>query len=692
MVNLWSNVTEQPIPVIKSGTCANVIADSTRSLQQCVQEQLTHLDNRARALATCGSFGAALKDVARIRQLVPSSAMGYLCAGHVYSLQGRQKAAINIYDKGLAAVSSSDPSHQQLVEARSMAQQRDRKRIDFINELPLDIIMNIAPWILSTERMAPSEIREYLDVSRVWREKLLSCVRELHVLSTTNDSHLDADGLPGLIATYCTTLTLESRVTCLRDFISDARYPLLKALNINQVSAGDNYDEYGYCGSRHFLDIVASFRYTATLTRLRIFAGESYFIPFGDILNNCPSLVDLETTYISANMSTAPASCPNLKSLSFMLNKYQDLDMDDITKRLPGLERLVTSPFQYAKDLGIIQDNCPKLEVIGSHGSVGFPATSNYDDTPTTMVGVRMLYIHDYETRWSDLHQGEIEHVVEFMQQNSDTLQDISFCTTFPYNDEESDGHSVVADSNAFTFTRMTSYKQQEIYVPEHLCIARMVVQKSPHLKSFELVRGFDHDDLVFVNAGELFDYLVGICTLESAIIKLPNKCTLMYEGGMERFIQYHSRIDTQLHTLILPQYTRLSNDALDALTTLPRLKTLGFDLSTVQGEDDEDGKKASRFIQKLRLRCPQLQHLEVVSDAPIPDIVFAQLSKLNIKSLHLIMLSLFMHNAPTSLLNLLECPQLQELHIYPPYRITKNRTNTCIRTKLESKIPRLSW
>ncbi|KAJ8654720.1 hypothetical protein O0I10_009611 [Lichtheimia ornata] len=360
MANVWSDVTEQPIPVIKSGTCANVIADSTRRLQQCVQDQLTHLDNRARALATSGNFEAALKDVARIRQLVPSSVMGYLCGGHVYSLQGRQKAAIDIYDQGLVAVSSSDPSHQQLVEARSMAHQRDSTRIDFIKELPLDIIMNIAPRILSEEKVAPSEIRAYLDVSRVWREKLLMCIRELHVLSTINDSHLDADGLPGLIATYCTTLTLESRVTCLRDFISDARFPLLKALTINQVrdSAGDDYDDYDEddeYGSGYLRDIIASFRSTATLTQLKIFAYESCYIPFADILSNCPSLVDLEATCIDSDMSTAPASCPNLKSLSFMLNEDQHFDMNDITKRLPGLERLVASPFQYAKDFGIIK-------------------------------------------------------------------------------------------------------------------------------------------------------------------------------------------------------------------------------------------------------------------------------------------------------------------------------------------------
>lgn len=302
-----------------------------------------------------------------------------------------------------------------------------------------------------------------------------------------------------------------------------------------------------------------------------------------------------------------------MKSVAFMLNEEQDFDMDDITKRFPGLERLVISPFYYAGALETIQNNCPKLKVIGSHGSGDFPAKSNYDNDTTTTDGVRMLYIHDYVTHWLDPDEGEMEYMMEFMQRNCDTLEDVSFYTSFPYSDEEEeqesddeDDYADAADSKAFTFTRMTSYKQEKIYVPQHLRIARMVLQKSPHLKKFELVRGgFDDDDPVYVNVGELFDDLIGLCTLESAIIKLASKDPEVDVGGIERFIQYHSTIDSQLHTLILPQNVRLSNDALETLTALPQLKTLGLDLSLVQGGDDEDGEKVSRFIQNLGSECP---------------------------------------------------------------------------------------
>lgn len=418
-----------------------------------------------------------------------------------------------------------------------------------------------------------------------------------------------------------------------------------------------------------------------------LFADESYHIPFADILSNCPSLVDLDISYIDSNMSTAPASCPNMKSLAFRLDEDQYFVMDDITKRFPGLEKLMVSPFHYTRALGIIQDNCPKLKVIGNHGIDDFPARSEYDDT-SSAVGVRVLYVNSYITDWVDLDQGETEHMVEFMQRNSGTLEEVLFYAPFPYNGQQGDSHPAAsADSNDFTFSRMTNFTQREICGPQHLHIPRLVAQKSPHLKKFELLRGdFNGDEgPVYVNVGELFDDLIGLYTLESAIVKLTSKDPTVDVGGIERFIQYHSRIDSQLHTLLLPQNVRLSSDALDSLAALPQLKTLGLGLPLMQGEGVE---KVSRFIQKLGSGCPQLKRLELVSKGPIPDIIFSQLSKLNIKSLQLIMLS---RAAPASLLSLLECPQLQELHIYP--RCSKSdQNNIYIKKMLESKIPKLSW
>ncbi|CDH54737.1 predicted protein [Lichtheimia corymbifera JMRC:FSU:9682] len=296
----------------------------------------------------------------------------------------------------------------------------------------------------------------------------------------------------------------------------------------------------------------------------------------------------------------------------------------------------------------------------------------------STALGVRTFYVKGHkEDYWMGQDHGNSEHVMEFMKRNSHTLQDIHFSTSLPFNGLP-DHAAATADSNvAFTFNRVTSYTQQ-IDHQQHLCIARMIARNSPHLKTFELSASphFLADDV-----GELFHDLSVHCELESAIVRLNSRDPLLEVGGTERFIHHHGTIDLQLHILILPQNVRLSNDALDTLTALPRLRTLGFGLPLVQG-DDADGANISRFIQKLGSGCPQLQRLELVSKDPIPDTVFVQLSKLNIKSLHLTMLYLANHNntMPASILALLDCPQLQDLRLGRPtltfWATSRNPTN----------------
>ena len=229
MADSSSDFSQQPIFTIASGASTKVIADSTHCLQRCVQEQLGYLDNRARALASCAHFEAALRDAATMQELAPTLAAGYLYAGHVYSLQGRQYAAIDIYDQGLAAIPLSDPSRQQLVDARSMAQGKDSKCVDLIKDFPLDIIEHIVPRILSEEEIAPNELEEYLGVSRVWREKLLLGVRELHIEGRTDDD-LGGNDLLEQVAPYCTALTLKRNTNGFTRFNPKAPFKSLHTL------------------------------------------------------------------------------------------------------------------------------------------------------------------------------------------------------------------------------------------------------------------------------------------------------------------------------------------------------------------------------------------------------------------------------------------------------------------------------
>ncbi|CDH54732.1 predicted protein [Lichtheimia corymbifera JMRC:FSU:9682] len=667
MVSVRSDFTQQPILAIESGTWDNAIADSRHRIQQCIQEQLTHLDNRARALATSGNFEAALRDVAMIRQLAPFSAVGYLCEGHVYMLQGRQKAAIDIYDQGLVAVPSSDPSHQQLVEARSMAQERDGIRIDFIKEFPIDIIENIAPRVLSQEMIAPSEIREYLDVSHVWRERLLLSTQELGLESVGDIDLGDDDDLLEHIAPHCTTLTIERGATGFHRLLSRARFPSLHTL-IAVFSRNDDHDDNMVSRSVAIVSSLGS-----TLTHLEITTSEhadahGRSVWLGEILSSCPNLVHLKTYDVHTGMENAPECHPNLKRL--LLWTYNDLlPIDDITKRLPGLEVLVANAFYDTEDLKILQDNCPNLKVVGYNDP---KASYFYVPTTTTTttrsqnhgdqqdcIGVHTFYVDRHEL---NVFEVDLNDIMDFMRRNKNALQHVYFYT--PLRDEGEVDNSIpilnlnravqAADDGA-RFNSMATFVNT-ILDDSDMPLTRWIAQRSLGLKEIKLLR-----DMIYgrreVDTSALFDDLIGRCGLESVIIQLHGDPTMDTEGA-ERFIRYHGTVDSPLHTLTLPNHTRLSKDALDTLTKLPRLENLSISWPWMKEEDQED-EKCSDFIGKL----DRLQHLEICSDEVVPDDIFLQLSKLNITSLNLYIPILNLPT-PTVLLFLLQCPNLQKLTV----------------------------
>ncbi|CDH54726.1 predicted protein [Lichtheimia corymbifera JMRC:FSU:9682] len=671
MVSLWSDVTQQPILAIESGTCPNVIADSTRRIQQCVQELLTHLDNRTRALATSGNSEAALEDVARIQQLVPFSAVGYLCAGHVYSLQGRQKAAIDVYDQGLDAVPLLDPSYQQLVEARSMAQERDSIRIDFIKDFHIDIIENIAPWILSQGEMKTREIRQYLGVSPVWRERLLMCIRDLHLESLSDYDFADDHELLEQVASRCTALTLQRNT------------PGFPRLMSRTHPRDDDYDDYDEDDEDYISpidkEIAALVSVGSTLTQLKIMTcGDGIW--FGEILSSCPNLVHLETYDVHTDMEDAPECHPNLKRLLFWLSEDES-DIHDITKRLPELEVFSANPIYDSNDLKILQDNCPNLKVIGCNdydaSCFHVPTTSTSITTRGHQhyIGVHTVYIDRHE---SNHFQVDIRDIVNFMKRNSHTLQHVYFYV--PVGGSADDVAIFNHAGDGALFNSVTSLIN---CMNDHddMLLPRWIARESPHLKEIKISKS-ESSHLHGIDTGALFDDLIGHCELESVTFQLHGDPT-MDTGGVERFIQYHGTFDSLLHTLILPKHTHLSKDALEALTKLPRLENLSISWPLTKEEDQED-ENSSHLIGKL----DRLQHLEIFSDDVVPDDVFLQLSKLNITSLNLYIPIL---KLPTILLSLLQCPNLQELFV--SHSLGKDETFIDeIRNMLKSKIEKVNF
>ena len=424
----------------------------------------------------------------------------------------------------------------------------------------------------------------------------------------------------------------------------------LSSYQITVISLCSPWNRDDYKAPQKAID--ALFSLGSTLTYLDI--DLSVYISLGDILSNFPHLVHLETYNVVVSMDTAPECHPRLKTLQFWQHgKYPDIH--DITRRLPALEIFVTYPFYHSRDVKVLQDNCPNLKIIACNDYNRYLrdiSTTNHDDT--SHIGVHTVHIG-----FNDEFTVDSKDLTEFMIRNSHSIQHLVFHASSPYIHDDHRIYRTRIPNHAIQpvcLSRMTTYSQR-IYGEHDMLLTRWIASKSPHLKKLALNRYIAED----IDTSGLFDDLVGCCALETLTIPLSQLAS-MDMTGIERFIRYHSTIDSQLHTLTLPEKTRLSNDALDALATLPRLENLSIELPLVQHQDS-DGEHFSRFIHKLALGCPRLKHLDISSEGPIPDKIILRLSELSVTSLHLDLYS-YKDQMPMSLLSLLQCPRLRELHI----------------------------
>ncbi|KAJ8657570.1 hypothetical protein O0I10_006634 [Lichtheimia ornata] len=132
------------------------------------------------AFTKSANFESALHDANLIQQLSPSSALGYLREADVYGEQGKQCHIINICNKGLSKVDTNDKHYATLQQVKEDAEQRQSTRIDFIKQLPTDIVITtLVPMLMDDFIMSSTTPSPYLYVSNVWRDRIVQCFNGL---------------------------------------------------------------------------------------------------------------------------------------------------------------------------------------------------------------------------------------------------------------------------------------------------------------------------------------------------------------------------------------------------------------------------------------------------------------------------------------------------------------------------------
>lgn len=226
----------QPIAIPQRHHVTETITDATRWLEESTQRRLVLLNDRARALAASAKFEAAMNDTTTMQTIAPSSGMGYLCAGHVHQLQGRHRACIAICDRGLSVVPSSDTYYQQLVDMRSMAVKHNSVYVDFIKELPGEIVEIIVDKLFTDDtRIGMDHLCQYLSISHIWRDTIVQSIRHLHLVSEPGKDLVDSSGyILKHTAPYAAALTIKYEANSAYKLFQQYQFPSLRYLDLDE--------------------------------------------------------------------------------------------------------------------------------------------------------------------------------------------------------------------------------------------------------------------------------------------------------------------------------------------------------------------------------------------------------------------------------------------------------------------------
>lgn len=230
----WLPLSQDASFTVQHCNNGDKIVAATDIIQQTMLQLYHALHDRAKLLANSAQFDAALRDASAMIHMQPTVGLGYLCQGDVYCLQGRYAAALPVYDNGLQAVSSSDPYYKDLLQQRMSAMRINNKRIDFVGQLPVDIISTyliprIMPVLLSTG-CCP-----YLHVSRTWQQRLSQHAEDLsfevdYQADSFKNGHKQLMRFAPYVKSLDGTITKQKRLV---DLLSRAHFSSLNKLKLH---------------------------------------------------------------------------------------------------------------------------------------------------------------------------------------------------------------------------------------------------------------------------------------------------------------------------------------------------------------------------------------------------------------------------------------------------------------------------
>ncbi|KAJ8658018.1 hypothetical protein O0I10_006289 [Lichtheimia ornata] len=360
--SIWNDLCQQPVITASTEKYTTLVTNATTQLRQPIDSIMTTLNERAMALSKCANFEAALRDANTMQQLSPSSPIGYLCEATIFNEQGKWRQAIDTCNKGFNVVDTNDAHYAMLQRAKADAEDSASKRIDFIKELPVDIVTStLIPMLVDDFCLESLTPCPYLHVSHVWRDSILQCSGELHFHTSYSEEEEDVEKCAQLVrfARHINSLHVRrySKGTWLSDLLRHNEFSSLRGLSVNGIPIS-NMDDFVRA-----LGCVGD-----TLTHLTIHEGDHGRLSFVDILTTCSNLNWLTISqHNGGDFSSLPTTTwPNITTLSIeVTEEYLTRDqIIRICKCFPSLKKFQLHPCQGVGSALLIPQYCPLLTSV----------------------------------------------------------------------------------------------------------------------------------------------------------------------------------------------------------------------------------------------------------------------------------------------------------------------------------------
>ncbi|KAJ8663831.1 hypothetical protein O0I10_000105 [Lichtheimia ornata] len=630
----------------------NTIVDDTKILHDLVQQQLKVLNRRAMALATNALFEEALHDATQMKQIASYAPSGYLCAAQIFTMQGRQLAAIHECNKGLQTVSLADPLYDQLQVIKSEAESRQDTCIDFITELPLDIIDNIATRFFPQVIRSYDTASPYLNVSRNWRDRLCACV-ELRFSLTAFDASSEtfhalesyAPFIKGLTLSYdgLHYLQLLPIFTMLRSFTAVCQSCfdvdlLLEALG----HVGNNLKE---------LSIESS-------------SGETS-LALGEVFRICPNLTTLHCQTINMDMSAAKRTYPKMAKLS-LARIFPSMDqtiIQDLFSRLPALHVFSIDQVADPRALLLVPTLCPTVKVLLHDTPLSIlPQRSDASNHRCFIKpGLQKLCIDGSKLDTNDFFA--------MLENNNDTLQELRYWhRALSQPQQQQLMRHRTTTTTSFSDGIMTPLLSQLKHLTTFFCeledrrsqyIATCVLERAPQLEHVSIKNNF----IDTTWNGAIFDALIALKHLHTLELSMRR----INDDALQRFADRHcgrAERGATLRHISLGAFYGLCDETLYKVACIPSLESISIESKVVE--------KMSTLITWMELLgqgCASLKQVRFAGTTTANDQILCHMHYM--QSVERVVLSNLPHITDAGIMALLACPRLRHIHIENCSRIS---------------------